>query len=553
MSDDFEDFHDSEEKATRKVPKTFPAPDYADLAQYNPFPGIRPGQEQILKQLEQFLQDPKIKTIILEAPTGVGKSMFAMAAARASKGAYVTTANKLLQDQYQRDFASFLTDLKGRANYECRRYKQPNGFPYNCGNSPCRKTLTEQKECSKRKECEYHEALQAAGNSSLTAFNFAAYLAFLDHVKTLFGKRNMLIADEGHSLANWLTNFVEVRFSRNSLLSLGLAPDLPDFESVDFYQNFIEQVHAEINRQLGSDDERENMDPNFLYDLETMSHKIFVFKKLLEAPDGSNNFVLYKEYDKKMTHLLSSVAFKPVVVNKIANDYMFRYADKTLILSATILDFTTFCSMMGLEHEETAIIRVGSPFPKENRPFYLGMAGPALNMSNLDQNMPQLVQKIEQIMDHYPNYKGIIHGNSYKICNYIAENIKSKYVQRLIYPRASKEQKDMLKMHANSTQPTVLLSPSMEEGVDLKDDLARFSILCKVPYPYLGDPIMRRRMDVYPGYYEWETALTIVQAYGRGVRHEADWCHTYGLDGGFVNFIGRAKHILPSWFLEAVQ
>jgi Rad3-related DNA helicase len=209
--------------------------------------------------------------------------------------------------------------------------------------------------------------------------------------------------------------------------------------------------------------------------------------------------------------------------------------------------------MLGLVPEETAIIRVGSPFPKENRPFYLKHAGPALNMANLESNLPQLVDRIHTIMEYYKDYKGIIHGNSYKICNFIAERIPMASSRRILYARSSKEQKAIIQMHVNSPEPTVLLSPSMEEGVDLKDDLGRFAVLCKVPYPYLGDPIMKRRMEIYPGYYEWETALTMVQSYGRICRNTSDWGHTYALDGGFAKFIDRSRHILPQWFLEAIQ
>jgi len=31
------------------------------------------------------------------------------------------------------------------------------------------------------------------------------------------------------------------------------------------------------------------------------------------------------------------------------------------------------------------------------------------------------------------------------------------------------------------------------EGLDLKDDLARFQIVMKMPYPSLGDPLIKRK------------------------------------------------------------
>ena len=71
--------------------------------------------------------------------------------------------------------------------------------------------------------------------------------------------------------------------------------------------------------------------------------------------------------------------------------------------------------------------------------------------------------------------------------------------------------------HIHGKQPTVLLSPSMSEGVDLKGDASRFQILCKVPYPYLGDKLVKKRMYKWKWWYPLQTAKTIVQSVGRMV------------------------------------
>ena len=45
----------------------------------------------------------------------------------------------------------------------------------------------------------------------------------------------------------------------------------------------------------------------------------------------------------------------------------------------------------------------------------------------------------------------------------------------------------MLRKHYESKKQTVLISPSLHLGVDLKDDLSRFQVIVKVPYPDLTD------------------------------------------------------------------
>ena len=75
---------------------------------------------------------------------------------------------------------------------------------------------------------------------------------------------------------------------------------------------------------------------------------------------------------------------------------------------------------------------------------------------------------------------------------FIKENIDD---DRLL-SHDSKNRNYILEEHLKGNRPTVLLSPSMEEGVDLKNELSRFQIICKIPYPYLGDKLVKQRMKI---------------------------------------------------------
>ena len=64
---------------------------------------------------------PKIKTfkyVILEAPTGAGKSWIASTLALWKKNVTILTSQKGLQDQYKSDFP-FVKTVRGRDNYDC--------------------------------------------------------------------------------------------------------------------------------------------------------------------------------------------------------------------------------------------------------------------------------------------------------------------------------------------------------------------------------------------------------------------------------------------------
>ena len=110
-----------------------------------------------------------------------------------------------------------------------------------------------------------------------------------------------------------------------------------------------------------------------------------------------------------------------------------------------------------------------------------------------------------------------------------------------------------LEHHRSASAPTVLLSPSLREGVDLPDDFLRFQIITKVPYPDLGDPWTAVRQARDPRWYALETAKALVQAYGRSCRHARDHGVIYVLDAQFARFLQRYRPLLPAWFREAAE
>ena len=80
-------------------------------------------------------------------------------------------------------------------------------------------------------------------------------------------------------------------------------------------------------------------------------------------------------------------------------------------------------------------------------------------------------------------------------------------------------------------------------GLDLKDDLCRFQIIIKVPYPYLGDRWINEKRRINGQWYIWQTALRLVQGYGKSIRSKADYAVTYVLDSGFEKFVCRMHKV----------
>jgi Rad3-related DNA helicase len=102
-------------------------------------------------------------------------------------------------------------------------------------------------------------------------------------------------------------------------------------------------------------------------------------------------------------------------------------------------------------------------------------------------------------------------------------------------------------------KPTVLISPSLHLGLDLKDDLSRFQIITKIPYPNKNDRWIDARRKMDEDWYYWQTALKLIQGYGRSIRSKDDWAKTYVLDSAFRYFVRKNRNILPNWFIKAIQ
>ncbi len=108
-----------------------------------------------------------------------------------------------------------------------------------------------------------------------------------------------------------------------------------------------------------------------------------------------------------------------------------------------------------------------------------------------------------------------------------------------------------LEDHLTSKLETVLVSPSMINGVDLKDELSRFQVILKVPFPNLVSTKIKKRLDTRPEWYNWKTLVDLLQAYGRSIRNDEDWAETYILDECFDQILENKN--VPQYFLDALK
>lgn len=514
---------------------------------------FRGNQENALDQIADAINRPEIRFVVVQAPTGAGKSPIGMALANASENAFVLTSNKLLQDQYVRDFSDDIADLRGRSNYACKTHP---GFT--CSSSPCRSSPSGRGQCSREKACGYHDALAGAVNANITSLNFAAGISFFNFTP-YFQHRHLLIVDEAHLIADNLTNFVEFSVASSHLSKMlpvgsGDNSSIPNFQTAKEYMPWL-QIIAELMAKREKDFTNSSKIDNItghavkFDDIENFNRKIN--KIITEIEEDDLNLVVDNTYVDYQKTIVDKITFKPVDVSKFAKNNLFRFGDKVVMMSATIINYQEFIKSLGIEPAESVFIDIPSTFPKENRPIIRNFVG-QLNKGNLEASMPLIIQSVREILQNHSDQKGIIHTHTYSMAKALVAALRPEFGDRLLFPESSSKQAEILAWHSATKQCTVLISPSMTEGVDLKDDLSRFQVIIKVPYPYLGDKVVQARMKKSPDWIGWKTLLTLIQAYGRSTRSETDQSVTYILDGAFDGLVSRYRKSLPKWFTEAI-
>jgi Rad3-related DNA helicase len=99
--------------------------------------------------------------------------------------------------------------------------------------------------------------------------------------------------------------------------------------------------------------------------------------------------------------------------------------------------------------------------------------------------------------------------------------------------------------------PLILVSPSMATGWDFPDDECRWQIIVKLPYPDTRGNIIKARSKQDPDFTSYLVMQQLIQACGRGVRSDHDWCETFVTDNNITWFIVKSGHLAVNWFEEA--
>ena len=518
------------------------------ILKYDP----RPQQVEILDFVKDSI-DKDIKFMMIDAPTGSGKSYAAVMIAdwylkevnRDAKFDIITNT-KLLQDQYINDFP-FMASLKGSNSYWCRSNLMP------CGESKMLNRVSG-KKCG---TCQHSIAQSIFLGERIGLTNYHLLTAYAMYSPEMMADRgaNVLIIDEAHSFEEAFCDFIASSFSERTLTNLGIwEPWMEaDFDKINNLRDLSAYVSKVIIPRLSthmsdSIDEAKSTRAKkkraeLIKNADHCDKTMCKYRRFINDEDNyASNWVFEKDLDQNGK---ARILVEPIWGNAYMKEMFFNQYDHVILMSGTILDPNMLGYLLGLDAEEYSYLELQCPFEASKRPIIYLKFG---KMSYYDkkETFKTAIPVMKRILEKNKDYKGIIHTGNYQFSDWIRRNIKDDRL--LIHDSSSREKS--LEHHIASELETVLVSPSMMNGIDLKDDLSRFQIILKVPFPNLQSSKIKRRLETNPDWYNWKTLIEIMQSYGRSVRNEDDWAETYILDSCFDQVIQRK---VPQYFRDAIK
>lgn len=258
-----------------------------------------------------------------------------------------------------------------------------------------------------------------------------------------------------------------------------------------------------------------------------------------------------EEYIVKQQHINNDTQELSVSLSCAKEDYMcFKYllntAPNQVLTSATVGLREAYEDNIGIKYNiinTTKFDIIPSTFDFTNSPVIVSNRY-KMSYDKKAESLPCIADMIYQIIRAYNGKRGMIQTGSYENAKYIVDNAPADIKRRLQLYNNSQEKSWMIEMH-KAYEDSVIIGPTLVEGVDLPGDLLRFIIIAKVPYPNLKDKLVKAKMKLFPKWYSSETANSIIQGVGRGNRFADDWCITYIIDGCFDNLYYQTSSQFP--------
>ena len=528
------------------------------------------------------------KYFALSCPVGVGKTYIATSIADTVQNAYILTSTIQLQTQYEKSWDD-LVNLKGRSNYTC------NLNPvFTVDAAPCSANQDLFKECRKGSICSYYNQKDHALKSRAMITN-PVYMLYSTHCgfakedpdENQWIERSVLIIDEAHNTEGHLVSFAESNVDpqkyydefgvKTNHIKFSGKPE-EDYGMVQEVYDLLQEKALALSKQLEDEFPRASMlgidlkvwakgfGGKVADKVKKLNLKIYQLDKAIQPLKiffNTHNTAeeLVKRWIVSADTESNVLKLSPIYGDFLFHEYLGKLAPKFVFLSATLGTKSEFCKELGISETDCLFIETDSPFLPEKSPIIV-MPSIKLSRDHYEKNIEKLGGLIDTVFEIHPKQRGIVHSVTYDIAKNIYQKVKPENRKRLLtrdmdtfngvqskFPKKYKND-ELISLHetTGASYGSVLMSPSMMEGVDLHDDLSEFQVIIKMPWANLGDVRVKIKSQIDGDWYANKMWLSVLQASGRSTRHEEDTSITYVLDEKFSYFYKQWQHKLPDWF-----
>lgn len=521
------------------------------------------------------------KIIVLSAPPGVGKSLLAASVANQLGSSFIVTSTKSLQDQYTKDLPNFYS-VKGKSNFACYQIMEKKQIPFSdsetaiskgftCNVGKCVETVIEngkekkvpckfkpkieelKSNSEKSDSCLYYTQKYRGLISPHSIWSYSSYFQILEQKETFedYLDRSVAIFDEAHKIEDQIIQFIGINITKTWVEECNLNIKHYDLTDIDMILTLLEDLSKSYAGQIKSIKDQNPNSPDYERMGKLEEKYVRIMTGINWISSYKKNFVINDpQKDKKGE--FKSISIQPLFISYYVNKY---FQNPFQIFMSATIDKQSFCENLGFAADTVAFIDTPkSPFKPENRKIKFENVV-RLNYQSQPHEILAAINRIDQIMSMYTNQRGIIFTSSKKRCFDIEEKVSPENKKRIRIWHStdskSKTMKQLLQEHHNSKNG-VLLSSSLWEGIDLKDDLSRFQIVEKTPYADLSNKRIRIKKSIVPHWYESMALVKLLQGFGRSVRNENDWAVTHVIDSGAEKLLNRMKDRVPKAYYDVL-
>lgn len=269
---------------------------------------------------------------------------------------------------------------------------------------------------------------------------------------------------------------------------------------------------------------------------------------------------IIKEVSEDRNNEENVIRFTCVKEDYVTWRFLISTANHRVMLSATTGGYDAFVENIGGRFiqenfsdsdEEILYSVIPSTFDFSKSPIYF-LNRYKMSFREKEKSLASLKPIIYKLCEKFADKRGMIQTGSYSNAKALYDAAPSEIRRRMLLYNNSKEKTKMITIHQMSND-TILVGPTLVEGIDLPGDQCRFIVILKVPYPVIVDDFVKRKIELFPLWYNSVTSNTIIQGVGRGNRFSDDYCVTYILDACFLSLYNATKDQYPKEMQDRIK